>query len=404
MNSNRAVLAITIVLMFGCGQRDTKTGLWRGTIHTQGQQIPFNFELHHQSDNLYQIDLINGAEKFNIDSVVVEGDSIHIPILIFDAYIDAKIKNGRMSGHWIKPYATDYRLPFEAEIGKNYRFMRSPKAKIDFSGKWEVVFTDSRGSSNAIGLFEQRGSLVTGSFLTNHGDYRYLEGAVHGDSLFLSLFDGTNAYIFKASAVGSDELSGEFYSGITGYRTWKGKRNENASLDDPERLTFLKEEHDSIDFEFPDMEGNLVSLSDERFKDKVVIVQILGSWCINCMDETKFFAQWYKDNHDNPVEIVGLAFERKDDFAYAKQQLSRYVNRFDVRYPLLFAGENNRENLARALPAIDRISAFPTTIFLDKNKKVRKIHTGFTGPGTGKYYEAFVKEFNEFMNQLTAED
>jgi hypothetical protein len=81
----------------------------------------------------------------------------------------------------------------------------------------------------------------------------------------------------------------------------------------------------------------------------------------------------------------------------------RYIKRFDVRYPILFAGANNRDNLDKAFPTIDRVSAFPTTIFLDKNKNVRKIHTGFTGPGTGKYYEEFVKEFNAFMDELIME-
>jgi thiol-disulfide isomerase/thioredoxin len=403
---NKYIMVVIMPLFFslaGCGKKGPKTGLWRGEIHTQGQRIPFHFELQEASNGDYQVSLINGAEKFVIDSVSVHGDSIEIPVLIFDAYITASFQKRKMSGEWVKPYATDYRLPFKAEYGKKHRFISDGKAKIDVTGKWEVQITDSRGTSPAIGVFEQTGSRVTGSFLTNHGDYRYLEGAVDGDSLFLSLFDGTNAYLFKAKAEGSDLLSGEFFSGITGYRTWTGRRNEQARLADPDKLTAMKEGFATIDFTFPDLNGNMVSSDDERFKEKVVLVQILGSWCINCMDETKFLAQWYKENQDKPVEIVGLAFERKDDVGYARQQLSRYIKRFDVRYPILFAGANNRDNLDKAFPTIDRVSAFPTTIFLDKNKNVRKIHTGFTGPGTGKYYEEFVKEFNAFMDELIME-
>jgi hypothetical protein len=47
--------------------------------------------------------------------------------------------------------------------------------------------------------------------------------------------------------------------------------------------------------------------------------------------------------------------------------------------------------------------SFPTTIFIDRSGKVRRIHTGFTGPGTGEHYHQFVKEFNVFMSELLGE-
>jgi thiol-disulfide isomerase/thioredoxin len=165
----------------------------------------------------------------------------------------------------------------------------------------------------------------------------------------------------------------------------------------------LREGYTALDFNLPDLNGNMISLSDRRFDDKIVIVQLLGSWCINCMDETKFLANWYKENNDKPLEIVGIAFERKDDLSYAKQQLSRHINRFDVTYPILFGGPNNKGNIQKTLPALENFSAFPTTIFIDKKKQVRKIHTGFSGPGTGRYYDEFVKDFNEFVEVLVKE-
>ena len=47
--------------------------------------------------------------------------------------------------------------------------------------------------------------------------------------------------------------------------------------------------------------------------------------------------------------------------------------------------------------------SYPTTIFIDKKGKVREIHTGFSGPGTGKYYDEFVTEFNQLMDKLISE-
>ena len=46
---------------------------------------------------------------------------------------------------------------------------------------------------------------------------------------------------------------------------------------------------------------------------------------------------------------------------------------------------------------------FATSIFIDKWGNVRRIHTGFSGPGTGKYYEEFVEDFNLFVNKLINE-
>ncbi len=399
----RTIILFLGVTLFSC-QESPKTGVWRGVIYTQGQEIPFNFNIEKVTDDYFDLVLINGEDRFTIDSVTVKDDSIHIPFKLFDAFIVAKTGKGKMAGEWIKPYAEDFVLPFEAVHDENYRIAETyDEPKTNVSGKWEVAFEDERGTSAAIGLFKQEGNHVTGSFATNHGDYRFLEGAISGDSMFLSVFDGTNAYLFKSKVTG-DRMTGIFVSGKAGYKTWIAQKNENATLPDATQLTSIDEGYESLDFVLPNMEGVLVALSDPRFENKVVIVQILGSWCINCMDETKFLAQWYKKNKDKPVEIVGLAFERKDDFMYAQQQLGRHIKRFDVQYPILFAGDNKRENIAEKLPMLENFSAFPTTIYLDKNKNVRKIHTGFNGPGTGKYYQDFVAEFEEFVGGLINEE
>ena len=69
----------------------------------------------------------------------------------------------------------------------------------------------------------------------------------------------------------------------------------------------------------------------------------------------------------------------------------------------MLAGSREKESAAKSLPALNHIMSFPTTIILDKQKKVRHIHTGFSGPGTGIYYEEFVDEFNRVIDQLLAE-
>jgi thiol-disulfide isomerase/thioredoxin len=166
----------------------------------------------------------------------------------------------------------------------------------------------------------------------------------------------------------------------------------------------LKEGFDKINFSFPDVEHNMISPSDEKFANKVLILQIFGTWCPNCMDETKFLTQWYNENKDRGVEILGLAYERKDDFDYASERVRKMKAKLNVPYEFVIAGTSDKEKAAETLPMLNKVIAFPTTIFIGKDGKVKHIRTGFEGPGTGIYYEQFKERFNQVINELLAEN
>ena len=143
---------------------------------------------------------------------------------------------------------------------------------------------------------------------------------------------------------------------------------------------------------------------DLQLKNKVVIVQILGSWCPNCMDETAYLINYYKKYHPKGVEIVGLAYERTKDFETSKKSLLQLKNRFNIPYPLLITGYTpSNGDPAKSLPMMAKVVGFPTTIIIDKKGDVRKIHTGFSGPGTGSYYKDFTDEFEKLTDDLLAE-
>jgi thiol-disulfide isomerase/thioredoxin len=273
---------------------------------------------------------------------------------------------------------------------------------MDISGRWETDF--SRGtedSSKAIGVFKQRKNHLEGTFLTPTGDYRFLEGSVDGKNLTLSCFDGSHAFLFKGEINGNESLIGTFWSGLHWSEPWTARRNESFELPNPDSLTFLKQGYKKLEFSFPDLEGKKVSLADEKFKNKVVIVQIMGSWCPNCMDETVFLSNLYNKKNKKDLEIIGLAFEKIPERAH--QNLLRLKDKFKVNYPILLAGPSDKKEAAKALPALNHIMSFPTTIFIDKKGIVRKIHTGFSGPATGSEYDKFKEEFNLFVDKLLKE-
>jgi thiol-disulfide isomerase/thioredoxin len=378
-------------------------GTWRAVIELQEQELPFTFELQSVAEDAYQIYIINGEERLLLDEVLRSGDSLDIPMNFFDTRIRAAISDGQLQGEFIKNYAEDYRLPFRAEYGENYRFLPVAATEAaDFSGKWEVLFKGD--SLPSVGIFEQQGNTLTGSFLTTTGDYRFLAGNVKGDTMLLSAFDGEHAFLFEARLRPDGSLQGDFWSGKSYHNTWTASRNAEAALPDPNELTYLKKDYDQLSFTFPNLQGEPVSLSDERYRGKVVIVQLFGTWCPNCMDETRFYADWYRRNKDRGVEIIGLAYERKDDFDYASRRVSKMIEKLDVGYDFLIAGIADKEAAGRTLPMLNRVMSFPTSIFIDRNGQVRNIHTGFSGPGTGIYYQQFVEEFNILMDKLLAEE
>jgi thiol-disulfide isomerase/thioredoxin len=183
---------------------------------------------------------------------------------------------------------------------------------------------------------------------------------------------------------------------------WTAKRNDQFELPDPYAITFLKPGYDSLAFSFPDLEGDTVSISDQRFRNKVVIVQIMGTWCPNCMDETEYYSALYKSYRGRGLEIIGIAFERFPEFATAQKNLRRLKQRFDVEYPLLFGGQTG-EAANRALPMLDGIKAYPTSIFIDRKGKVRAIYTGITGPATGDAFEKWKDDLQARVRKLLDE-
>jgi len=379
-----------------------QAGTWRIALASEGGEIPFLLELSPE-DSLWKGYLVNAEEKILLENIRVKGDSLEVPLHIFDAALLIKFQKDSLQGVFRKYYAPDKDQALSGAWGQPRFAKNTEKPAADFSGKWQVNFSNAEGKSYpAVGLFEQKEERITGTFLTETGDYRYLEGIVQGTTLTLSAFDGNHAFLFKAGLQG-DSLVGEFRSGSSYRETWTAQRNEEARLRDAYTLTYLKEGYERIDFAFPDLQGQTRRLSDAQYQNKVVILQIFGSWCPNCMDETAFLADWYRKNKNQDVAIIALAYERKPDFDYARRMVERVVKRYQAEYEFLIAGTNNKEEAARTLPMLNQVMSFPTTIFIDKKGKVRKIHTGFNGPGTGAYYEAFREEFNNLMAQLLKE-
>ncbi|WP_036154821.1 TlpA family protein disulfide reductase [Maribacter forsetii] len=407
MRFSIAVLSV-LMLLVGCkenGQNENLSeGNWLVELDVMDNQIlPFNLKVNKNAHGKYTMQIFNAEEVIDVDEIEISGDSIIMQTPVFEGYLSGTFTKNSIEGKFIKE-SLDRIVPFKAIYGEEERFkIKNGSIDKNVSGIWETYFSpDLEEEYVGKGIFLQDDNKVTGTFRTTTGDYRFLDGVLDGDSLKLSAFDGAHAFLFNAKITDST-MNGVFYSGNHFKEPFVATRNDGFELPDPDSLTFLKEGYDKLAFTFPDVEGNMISLSDKKYQDKVVIVQLMGTWCPNCLDETKYLVDYLKGN--NEIEVIGLAFESAKTEEIAKKGIKRLKDRVEVTYPILLAqyGTYDKQKAQEKLPMLNHVLSYPTTIFIDKKGDVRKIHTGFNGPATGEKFEEFKTEFNALITELNNE-
>jgi thiol-disulfide isomerase/thioredoxin len=411
---NKIAILLSVFLFISCQEIKSNSdlisspielGIWRMVMDLNGNELPFNFTLNKEGET-WKMVIINAEERIDIDEIVVKKDSIFINLPVFESEFKLSIVDSKnLDGVWINYYKdSNYKIKTKAQFGLSNRFSGEKKDYFkSIEGKYSATFSPlSENPSNAIAIFNQDNTQITGTFATETGDYRHLQGEFIKDTLFLSTFDGSHAFLFKAF-YNDTAFNGTFWSGTHWKESWTAQLNEKAKLRNADSLTFIKEGFEEIAFSFPDSSGKIVSLSDSIYNNKVVIVQIMGSWCPNCLDETIYYKDLYDSYNKNGLEIIALAFERTRTKEQAQKNLSRLISKTNANYPILLAGSTREDKAESILPMLNHVMSYPTSIYIDKNKIVRKIHTGFYGPGTGQYYIDYKANTELFIENLLQE-
>lgn len=131
-----------------------------------------------------------------------------------------------------------------------------------------------------------------------------------------------------------------------------------------------------IHFGMADLEGNLMSLDSERFRGKVILVNIFGSWCGSCGGEIPELVKLQKKYGKQGLEIIGIAFER-DPEATARENVRRLIEKHKINYAVLFGGEEKRTHVLETIKGIERFSGYPTNIFIGRDGKVKDVKVNF---------------------------
>ena len=357
------------------------------------QRLPFIIEK--QNDDFF---IVNGLEVIPLQKRIVPNtDSLDLVFPYFNSFIRCKISRKGLFGHWNNLLKTDYRIPFQAR--KRKQKITTPHKNIE--GKWAVTFSTQKDPYPGIGVFEIKQNRVNGTFMTETGDYRFLSGFFDKDTLVLSTFNGSHAFLFKAKMT-QDSLHGIFYSGKHYQTDWVAIKDANAGLRNPNTLTTI-EPNQNIQFTFPDLNGNYYSFPNHISSEQASIIMLMGSWCPNCIDEAVFFKSLQEKYGKDKLKIIAVCYEVGDSETLWRESVRKLVDKHNFPFIFLIAGKASKLLAHQHFPMLNHVMSFPTTLYVDKKGQVRKVYTGFYGPATRGYFEDFQRETLALLEEMMGE-
>ena len=373
-------------------------GSWNAALDLAGGQLPFALTIRREGRR-WSGEICNGAKCEPVSGVRVEGDSLVLEISDYDAILKAAFRADSLVGYYHNVGSNGPRtIPFRAARGRPATSI-GPKPLL---GRWDATYFQDQGTSPRVFQFRNGSRGFEGWVVSSTADYGPFTGTVVGDSLAIGLFDGSFVYLLTGKLQG-DTLRGIFHAGLRTQTAWTAVRSTGARyLKSPTEVTGA-DTQERLRFSFPDLKGRPVGSDDERFRGKVVLLEIFGTWCPTCHEATPALIRLYRRYHARGLEVVGLAFEATGDTATDARQVRRYRDKFGITFPLLLAGVNDNESLAAALPQLRNLSAFPTAVLLGRDGRVRLVHAGFHALTSGTQAVGRPGEFEDEIERLLRE-
>jgi len=380
-----------------------KEGSWKGTIIYSNAEVPFVFELKTpDGSDEPLLTFINGEDHAQLQAEI-RNDSLIVPMFAFDITLKMAMGEEYMEGSLVKHYS-GRSYPFQAEFGKPRYEIIEEENPMQIGERWNMTINpDQRGEYPAVGLFRQTGNHLTGTVMTETSDYRFFEGKVQRSEIELSVFDGVHSFLLKGTY---DELARRWSGDLIlddGYsRPWIATRSDSAELPDPFEIVDLSGQNIR-----PDLDA-LAALADQKVKasdydGKVLIVQLMGTWCTNSRDQTRYLTEWLEKHGHPDLEILAVNYEANYSAEYGLKRIEAYRERLNIPYNIILGGPMSKRTAADPFSFIDQILAFPTLVFIDKKGYARYVHSYFNGPATGEYYREFDRRFNAIIRELTLE-
>jgi thiol-disulfide isomerase/thioredoxin len=386
-------------------------GLWDAVVAAGQTQVPFRFEIATKGGEAQGF-FFEGDRKIGSTSGVFTDGSLKLEYDFLNTTLELKLEGDELVGV--------YRNNRAGSRPQNVRMHRfAPAAGADentpaLAGSWEMrrvaaEVTAPRDTRTWHVYLRQSGAEVSGTILRVDGDTGTLVGHWKDGKLALSHFSGDRPTLFEATR-NADGTLNVTLNGNAHYVVVPSAEARAKGIPeppDPSRYTNVKDPTAPFHFAFPDFNGTMVSDTDARFRGKVVLLAIGGSWCPNCHDEAPFLSELYKDYHARGLEIVGLMFENDPDPKVSGKRVQSFIKRYNAQYPFLFAGtmqaSPTTKTIAEALPQLVNFGAYPTTIMLGRDGRVRNVHAGFPSAATGAEHTRHKQEVRDQIEHLLGE-
>ena len=392
-------LAVSAMLAAAAASGQPLTGLWDGVLHAKGADVPFRFEIEERDGNV-QGSFFNGDERVTSTGGRLAGNSLLLNFSHYATRLEATVEDGRIKGTYGNPARTVN--GFEAV--RHAAAARMGEAP-DIAGVWEIPTESPKGERAWRLIVRQSGAEVAAAILRVDGDTGALTGSYQDGKFLLSHFSGARPLVLEvAPREGALELT---LRNAQGAKTLGAIRPTTARAErlpeptDPSRHTRMKDPDEPFRFSFPDLEGRLVSNGDARFKGKVLLVNVTGSWCPNCHDEAPFLEALYRKYRALGLEIVALDFEETEQLK-DPSRLRAFLRNYAIDYTYLLAGEPDQ--LAEKVPQAENLNSWPTTFFVGRDGKVKAIHAGFAAKASGEFHTKLEHEVTETVERLISEN
>jgi thiol-disulfide isomerase/thioredoxin len=367
----------------------------------EDKSIPCRIEL--KTD--VQWEIVNGAERIPIEIKWGKDSTFKSSLPLFNTYFEGKKEKGVLTGEWVDPTRTgDYRIPFQ--IMKNRTRDFDTKVHVPDHFKYKIVFEDDTVPAILDMAVVKEEFRIYGTVLTETGDYRYLQGEPLDNSKFyLSAFDGTHLF-YLAGHLEGNKIDGIFMSGKHYLGKFTGEADANFQLRKADELTWMKDPKDVLKLKVSSDVKTERSFGERDWKGKVTLVQIMGTWCPNCTDESRFVKSMFEKYAAQGLQVVPVSFERGSDKQVSFTRINSQAKQMALPYPVyLGSGADSPQKAAAIVFAqLNHVMSFPTLILVGKDGKVKKVWTGFYGPGTGVHYTEHTKEIEEAVLRLLRKD
>ncbi|MFM7565753.1 MAG: TlpA family protein disulfide reductase [Flavobacteriales bacterium] len=380
----------------------------RGELYMNDRLI-VPFDLFYQSQAKPELVILNGEERITLVFEGRRSDSLFFNF----PYAAGKLvfHEATKRGYWLNlNKAIPVQIPLTLEIkpkteGVSNKFDAAFEENTDaFTGVFDVTFYEDGEKSTAIGIFDCQGKGVKGTFRTQTGDYRYLSGGVFKNTLKLSCFDGYHAYLFEANIDSSGILHGVFYAGQRYRAEWLGIRNNHAALSPENEISFSIHPLTPLSIDVKSFRGKEITLDKSFFKGRPTVVQLMGSWCPNCLDESLYFNALNSSGRYKPIRFVGVSFENGSSDKEKIKRMKGFSKRVSLNYPLYLGGGASTAEASKVFHQLNGVYSFPTTVFLDKQGRVVEVHSGFDGPATGGHFNQWKEKTQDLLRKLIEEE